>query len=183
VLYAFFLGTVVYRELDRRVLKAVFVDSAVITAVLLLIIAMANIFAWVLTAEQIPNRIAEGLLALTTNPYLILMLINLFLLFIGMFLEGGAAIIILAPTLLAVAQGVGIHPLHFGFVMVFNIVVGLLTPPLGVCLFVVCGVTGLPLAALIRAILPFLALEFGLLLLVTYAPWIVLVIPRLLGYA
>jgi C4-dicarboxylate transporter DctM subunit len=183
VLYAFFLGVAVYRELDWRSLKSVFIDSAVTTAVLLLIIGMANIFAWVLTAEQIPNRIAAGLLSLTTNPYLILLLINLFLIFIGMFLEGGAAIIILAPTLLSVAQGVGIHPLHFGFVMVFNIVVGLLTPPLGVCLFVVCGVTGLPLSTVTRSIMPFLALEIGVLLLVTYAPWIVLVIPRLLGYA
>jgi C4-dicarboxylate transporter DctM subunit len=182
VLYALFLGVVVYRELDWPALKLVFIDSAVTTAVLLLIIGMANIFSWVLTAEQIPTRIAEGLLSLTTNPYLILLLINLFLIFIGMFLEGGAAIIILAPTLLAVAQSVGIHPLHFGFVMVFNIVVGLLTPPLGVCLFVVCGVTGLPLSTLIRSIMPFLALELGLLLLVTYAPWIVLVVPRLLGY-
>ncbi len=183
VFYALFLGVAVYRELDWRALKAVLVESAITTAVLLLIIGMANIFAWVLTAEQIPNRIAAGLLSLTTNPYMILLLVNLFLLFIGMFMEGGAAIIILAPTLLAVAQGVGIHPLHFGFVMVFNIVVGLLTPPLGVCLFVVCGVTGLPLSTVTRSVLPFLALEIGLLLLVTYAPWVVLAIPRLLGYA
>ncbi len=181
--YAAILGRFVYRELDWAGIKQVFVDGAVTTAVLLLIIAMANVFAWVLTAEQIPNRIAAMLLGLTENPYLILLLINLFLLFVGMFLEGGAAIIILAPTLLAVAQGVGIHPLHFGFVMVFNIVVGLLTPPLGVCLFVVCGVTGLSLPEVTRAVLPFLALEIGILLLVTYAPAVVLWIPRLLGYA
>ncbi len=183
VLYALFLGLFVYRELDWAAVQQVFIEGAVTTAVLLLIIAMANVFAWVLTAEQIPGRIAALLIRLTDNPYLILMLINGFLLFVGMFLEGGAAIIILAPTLLAVAQSVGIHPLHFGFVMVFNIVVGLLTPPLGVCLFVVCGVTGLPLPQVTRAVIPFLALEIGILLLVTYAPALVLWIPRLLGYA
>jgi len=182
VLYALFLGIFVYKELTLKQLGAVFVDSAVTTAVLLLIIGMANIFAWVLTAEQVPQRIADSMLSLSDNPYVILMLINIFLIFIGMFLEGGAAIIILAPTLLSVATGVGIDPLHFGFVMVLNIVVGLLTPPLGVCLFVVSGVTGLPLSTVTRSIMPFLALEFAALLLVTYVPWIILVIPRALGY-
>ncbi|MBW1659249.1 MAG: TRAP transporter large permease [Deltaproteobacteria bacterium] len=183
VLYAFFLGTVIYRELSLKEIKDVFIQSGVTTAVLLLIIGMANIFSWVLTAEQIPTRIAHSLLTLTHNPYLILLLMNIFLLFIGMFLEGGAAIIILAPTLLSVATTVGITPLHFGFVMVLNIVVGLLTPPLGVCLFVVAGVTGLDFSTIIRSVLPFLALEIAVLLLVTYFPALILFIPKLLGYA
>lgn len=182
VLYAFFLGTVVYRELSLRKLADIFVQSGTTTAVLLLIIGMANIFAWVLTAEQIPTRIAQAMLSITDNRYLILLFINLFLIFIGMFLEGGAAIIILAPTLLAVAKAVGIMPLHFGLVMVLNIVVGLLTPPLGVCLFVVSGVTGLDLSLIIRSVLPFLAVEFGVLMLVTYLPSVILFIPNLLGY-
>ncbi len=182
VLYAFFLGKVVYRELSIRNMFDVFVQCGATTAVLLLIIGMANIFSWVLTAEQIPTRIAQSLLSLTENRYLILLLINLFLIFIGMFLEGGAAIIILAPTLLAVAKAVGIIPLHFGLVMVLNIVVGLLTPPLGVCLFVVAGVTGLNLTVIIRSVLPFLAVEFGVLLVVTYLPGVILFIPKLLGF-
>jgi tripartite ATP-independent transporter DctM subunit len=182
VLYAFILGAFVFRELKIKELPAIFISSGVTTAVLLLIIGMANIFAWVLTAEQIPQRIAEAMLSITSNPYLILLFINVFLIFIGMFLEGGAAIIILAPTLLAVATAVGIAPLHFGLVMVLNIVVGLLTPPLGVCLFVVCGVTGLSLSRITRAIMPFLALEFMVLLLITYVPEIILIIPRMLGY-
>ncbi|MCB2185357.1 MAG: TRAP transporter large permease [Deltaproteobacteria bacterium] len=182
VAYAFFLGVVVYRRLTWRDLKEVFIESGVTTAVLLLIIGMANIFAWVLSAEQIPQRIAEAMLGLTTNPYLILLLINVFLIFIGMFLEGGAAIIILAPTLLSVAEKVGIEPLHFGLVMVLNIVVGLLTPPLGVCLFVVCGVSNIPLSRLTRAVMPFLAVEIGVLLLVTYFPALVLAVPRWLGF-
>jgi C4-dicarboxylate transporter DctM subunit len=182
VLYAFFLGMVVYRELSLRKLADIFIQSGTTTAVLLLIIGMANIFAWVLTAEQIPTRIAQVMLAITDNRYLILLFINVLLLFIGMFLEGGAAIIILAPTLLAVAKAVGIIPLHFGLVMVLNIVVGLLTPPLGVCLFVVSGVTGLDLSLIIRSVLPFLAVELAVLMLVTYLPSFILFIPNLLGY-
>ncbi|KIX15515.1 TRAP transporter large permease [Dethiosulfatarculus sandiegensis] len=182
VFYAFLLGIFVFKELKLKDLPEIFINSGVTTAVLLLIIGMANIFAWVLTAEQIPQQIADVMLKITKNPYMILLFINLFLIFIGMFLEGGAAIIILAPTLLAVATAVGIQPLHFGLVMVLNIVVGLLTPPLGVCLFVVCGVTGLSLSRITKAVLPFLALEFGVLLLVTYVPGIILAIPTWLGY-
>ncbi len=182
VLYAFLLGMFVFRELKLSDLPAIFISSGVTTAVLLLIIGMANIFAWVLTAEEIPQMIAQAMLGITHNPYLILLFINVFLIFIGMFLEGGAAIIILAPTLLAVATAVGIEPLHFGLVMVLNIVVGLLTPPLGVCLFVVCGVTGLSLSRVTKAVVPFLALEFGVLLLITYVPELILIIPRFLGY-
>ena len=182
VLYAFFLGMVVYRELSLRKLADIFIQSGTTTAVLLLIIGMANIFAWVLTAEQIPTRIAQAMLSVTHNRYLILLFINVLLIFIGMFLEGGAAIIILAPTLLSVANDVGIIPLHFGLVMVLNIVVGLLTPPLGVCLFVVSGVTGLDLSLIIRSVLPFLAVEFAVLMLVTYLPSIILFFPNLLGY-
>ncbi|MFW6054813.1 MAG: TRAP transporter large permease [Thermodesulfobacteriota bacterium] len=182
VFYALFIGLFVYRELKMSDLFQILVSSGTTTAVLLLIIAMANIFAWVLTAEQIPQKIAQGMLSLTGDPYLILLFLNIFLVFIGMFLEGGAAIIILAPTLMAVATSVGIAPLHFGFIMVLNIVVGLLTPPLGVCLFVVCGVTNMPLPTVTRAVVPFLLLEFGVLLLVTYFPPLIMTIPRLLGY-
>jgi len=111
-----------------------------------------------------------------------MLLINLFLLVVGMFMEGGAAIIILAPVLAQVATQVGIHPLLFGFVMVFNISIGLLTPPLGVCLFVVCSISRISLERMVRAVLPFLLVEIGVLFVVSYIPWVVLVIPKLLGY-
>jgi len=182
VLYAFILGRFVYREMSFSELKSIFVHSGVTTAVLLLIIGTANIFAWVLTSEQIPTRIAEAMLSLTSSHFLILLIINVLLLLVGMFEEGGATIIILAPTLLKVAQAVGVDPLHFGFIMVFNIVVGLLTPPLGVCLFVVCGVTGLPFTRIVRAVTPFIILELALLMVVTYVPDLILFVPRLLGY-
>jgi len=182
VLYSFLLGVFVYRELDARKLFQVLVQSGVTTSVLLLIIGTANIFAWVLTSEQVPMKLANAMLAISENPYVVLLLINALLIFIGMFLEGGAAIIILAPTLLAVTTQVGIEPLHFGLMMVLNIAVGLLTPPLGVCLFVVCGVTGLSLPRVTRAVMPFLAVEILVLLLVTYLPGLVLYLPKAFGY-
>lgn len=181
VLYALLLG-VCQRTLRMKDLIEVLGSSVLTTAVLLLIIGTANAFAWLLAAEQIPNQLAGLIQSVTSNKLIILLLLNILLLFVGMFMEGGAAIIILAPTLLNVATQVGIEPLHFGMIMVLNMAVGLLTPPLGVCLFVICGVTKLDLSYVIRAVLPFIAVEIVVLLLVTYVPAVCLTIPRMLGY-
>jgi C4-dicarboxylate transporter DctM subunit len=172
----------VYKELRVKDLARILVNSGITTAVLLLLIGMANIFAWVLTAEQIPQKIAEALLGLTRDPYLILLFINVVLIIVGMFMEGGAAIIILSPTLLAVAQAVGIHPLHFGFVMVLNLSIGLITPPVGVLLFVVCGITGYPFGLVTRWAMPFLAAHMVTLAVASYFPVIVMWVPQLFGY-
>jgi C4-dicarboxylate transporter DctM subunit len=182
VFYGLFLGLWVYKELRVRDLAKILVNSGITTAVLLLIIGMANIFAWVLTAEQIPQKIAGALLGLTRDPYLILLLINVVLIIVGMFMEGGAAIIILSPTLLAVAQAVGIHPLHFGLVMVLNLSIGLITPPVGVLLFVVCGITGYPFALVTRWAMPFLAVHLVTLVAASYFPILVMWVPQLFGY-
>ena len=181
VLYALFLGFC-YRALTLKALYEVFASSVLTTAVLLLIIGTANAFAWLLASEQIPNQLAAMIQSITTNKFAILLMLNLLLLFIGMFLEGGAAIIILAPTLLNVATSVGIEPLHFGMIMVLNMAIGLLTPPLGVCLFVICGVTKLDLGYVIKSVMPFVWVEIAVLLLITYVPPLCLTIPRLLGY-
>jgi len=180
--YAFLVGICVHKELRFADMPGLLVQSGVTTSILLLVIGTANVLAWVLSAEQVPQKIAQGLLAITTNPYLIMLLINLFLLVVGMFMEGGAAIIILAPVLSQVATSVGIHPLHFGFVVVLNIVIGLLTPPLGVCLFVVCSLSRIPIERLVKAIMPFLLVEIAILFLVSYFPMVALLIPRWLGY-
>ena len=181
VLYALFLGFC-YRALTLKSLYEVFASSVLTTAVLLLIIGTANAFAWLLASEQIPNQLAAMIQSITTNKLAILLMLNALLLFVGMFLEGGAAIIILAPTLLNVATSVGIEPLHFGMIMVLNMAIGLLTPPLGVCLFVICGVTKLDLSYVIKSVMPFVWVEIAVLLLITYVPPLCLTIPRLLGY-
>ncbi len=183
VAYAFFVGVFIFRELRMEDMPRILVQSGVTTSVLLLVIGTANVLAWVLSAEQIPQKIAQTMLGVSKDPYFILLLLNLFLLVVGMFMEGGAAIIILAPVLAQVAQAVGLHPLHFGFVMVLNLVIGLLTPPLGVCLFVACSIARISLATLVKAIFPFLMVEIGVLFLVSYIPAIALWIPKLLGYA
>lgn len=182
VFYALILGMLVYKELRVRDLVTILVNTGVTTSVLLLIIGMANIFAWVLTAEQIPQKVAQLLLGISKDPYVVLLLINLVLLIVGMFMEAGAAIVILAPTLLVVAQTVGIHPLHFGFVMVLNLSIGLITPPVGILLFVVCGITGYPFSLVTRWAMPFLGANLATLALVTYVPDLILWIPRLFGY-
>lgn len=182
VFYALFLGFFVYKELKVSDLPKIFISAGVTTAVLLFIIAMANVFAWVLAAEQIPQSVAMTMMSWSKDPMVILLIINVFLLIVGMFMEGGAAIIILAPTLMQVARMVGIDQLHLGFIMVFNIVIGLLTPPMGVCLFVVCGISKLPLSHIMRELWPFLITVIALLLWATYMPSLVLTIPHMFGY-
>jgi TRAP-type C4-dicarboxylate transport system permease large subunit len=144
--------------------------------------ACANIFSWVLGTELIPQKVAMAIASLTTNPYVLLLLINLLLLLVGCFLEGLAAIIILVPILLPLAQQAGIAPLHFGIVVVMNLMIGLITPPLGLCLFVVCSVSKVDLIKLIRVNTPFLLVEIAMLMIVTYLPQIVLFIPHVFGY-
>jgi len=182
VFYALILGMWVYRELTWKDLWNVLVNTGVTTSVLLLIIGMANIFAWVLTAEQVPQKIANMLLGISKNPHVVLLMINLVLLIVGMFMEAGAAIVILSPTLLAVAQAVGIHPLHFGFVMILNLSIGLITPPVGVLLFVVCGITGYPFSLVTRWAMPFMAANLATLALVSYFPALIMWVPKLFGY-
>lgn len=182
VFYALILGVWVYKELSRKHLWQILVNTGVTTSVLLLIIGMANIFAWVLTAEQVPQKVANMLLGISKNPHVVLFMINVVLLIVGMFMEAGAAIVILSPTLLAVAQAVGIHPLHFGFVMILNLSIGLITPPVGVLLFVVCGITGYPFSLVTKWAMPFMAANLATLALVSYFPDVIMWVPKLFGY-
>ena len=180
--YSLIVGVFVYKEIKLSDVPRIVYTNMRSCSSIIILIGLANVFAFILTNERIPQKVATAILSMTTNRILVILLINLVLIFVGMFMEGGAAIIILAPTLLNVATQVGIEPLHFGMIMVLNMAVGLLTPPLGVCLFVICGVTKLDLSYVIRAVLPFIAVEIVVLLLVTYVPAVCLTIPRMLGY-
>lgn len=182
VAYAVVVGFFVLRTLKVSVLPEVFFRSMVTTSTILLVMACANIFAWILGTQQIPQRLAAALTAQTQDPYVLLLLINIILLLVGCFLEGIAAIIIMVPILLPVAAHAGIDPLHFGAVVVMNLMIGLITPPLGLCLFVVCSVAEVDLTRLIKTTLPFVAVEILALAVVTYFPWIVLAIPRAFGF-
>jgi tripartite ATP-independent transporter DctM subunit len=182
VAYAFIVGFFVLRTLKLKDLPGIFYRSMVTTSIIFMVMACANIFSWILGTQLIPQQIAKAITSLTTNPYVLLLLINLLLLIVGCFLEGLAAIIILVPILLPLAQQAGIAPLHFGIVVVMNLMIGLITPPLGLCLFVCCSVSKVDLIKLIRVNTPFLLVEIGMLMIVTYFPQIVLFIPHLFGY-
>ncbi|WP_435312351.1 TRAP transporter large permease [Primorskyibacter sedentarius] len=178
--YAFMVGAFIYRELKVSKLPGIVVDSAVSAAGILALVGFANVFGWILVSEHIPQAIAEGVLSLTDNKFMVILIINLLLLFVGMFMETIAALIILFVPLLSLAQAVGIDPLHFATFAVLNLMIGLTTPPVGVCLFVCAGIARLPLAPVVVAILPFLATNILVLLAVSYIPALATWLPSLL---
>ncbi len=179
-IYAVIVGTIFYRELPLKLIPKILVDSAVSSAAILVLVGFANVFGWILVSEQIPQAIAKAVLAITDNKYMVILLINLLLLFVGMFMETIAALIILFVPLLTLAQGVGINPLHFATFAVLNLMIGLTTPPVGVCLFVCANIAELPLSAVIKAIMPFLITNLIVLLLVSYIPAIATWLPSVL---
>lgn len=166
--YAFIVGAFIYRELPLRKVPGIVADSAVSAAGILALVGFANVFGWILVSERIPQAIADGVLGVTTNKLIVILLINLLLLFVGMFMETIAALIILFVPLLSLAEAVGIDPLHFATFAVLNLMIGLTTPPVGVCLFVCANIARLPLAPVVRAIMPFLLTNILVLLAVSY---------------
>lgn len=168
--YAFVVGAFVYRGLPIRKVPKIVMDSATSAAAILALVGFANVFGWILVSERIPQMIADGVLSITDNKLLVILLINLLLLFVGMFMETIAALIILFTPLLALATAVGIDPLHFATFAVLNLMIGLTTPPVGVCLFVCANIARLPLAPVIKAIMPYLLTNIAVLLLVSYFP-------------
>jgi len=179
VLYAFFVGRFVYNELSLGQLPALMRESLVVTAVIMFIIANAAIFGWLVAALQLPQKIIALFTTGISSRWLILILINLFLLLVGTFMETTASLIILTPVLLPLAKQIGLDPIHFGAIMVLNLVIGLTTPPLGVCLFVSSGIAGISLERISRAIIPFLFAAIVVLLLVTYIPSLSMWIPQM----
>jgi tripartite ATP-independent transporter DctM subunit len=178
--YALIVGLLIYRELPIREVPRIFINSAVSSAAILALVGFANVFGWILVSERIPQAIATAVLSVTDNKYLVIILINVLLLFVGMFMETIAALIILFVPLLTLAQSVGIDPLHFATFAVLNLMIGLTTPPVGVCLFVCANIAKLPLTPVIVAIAPFLLTNILVLLLVAYVPPIATWLPSVL---
>lgn len=168
--YALVVGAFVYRELPLARVPKIIVESGVAAASILSLVGFANVFGWILVSERIPQAIVSAVLSMTDNRILVILLINTVLLFVGMFMETIAALIILFVPLLSLAQAVGIEPLHFATFAVINLMIGLTTPPVGVCLFVCAGIARLPLAPVVIAILPFLLSNLVVLLLVSFVP-------------
>ena len=182
VFYALFLSMVVYRDINFRRLPRILIDTAATSSLVMMVIGMASIFSWLLASEEIPQMLTEHIMSATTNKVLILLLLNAVLLVIGTFMETTASLIILTPVLLPLIQQIGVDPLHFGVILVLNLVIGLTTPPVGVCLFIACSIGQTNLIKLSRAILPFLLASIVVLLICTYWEALVLAIPVLFGY-
>ena len=168
VVYALFVGMAVYRRIKPADLPAIFRDGAITAAIVMFIIAAASIFGWIAAMEEIPARLAGGLLGITDNPVLLLLLINLVLLVAGTFVETTAALILLVPMIVAMVPALGIDPVHLGVIVVTNLAIGMLTPPMGICLIVSSAISGDGLGAVSRRILPFLSILVIDLLVITF---------------
>jgi tripartite ATP-independent transporter DctM subunit len=180
VFYALFIGVVVYRALSFNDIVDMLIRTSLITGIVFLIIASASILSWWMTFMQIPQAVAHGFLSFSQDPRVILGLILLLLLGIGMFMDINAALIILAPVLGPLTEAIGMNPVHAGVMIVLALNISLMTPPVGACLFVLSSITGERLERISAALLPFLAVEIAILLLVAYWSDLTLFIPRLL---
>ncbi|MCK5575512.1 MAG: TRAP transporter large permease, partial [Sphingomonadales bacterium] len=170
VFYALILGLFVYRTLNLKRLLHVSMETIETTTIILLIVGAASIFAWILTSNRATEQFAELILGITNNPILILLLLNLVMLVVGLFMETVAAITILVPVLLPIAMKMDVDPVHFGVIMVLNLMIGLLTPPVGMVLFVLSRVSGVSFERCSSATMPFLIPLVVVLMLVTFVP-------------
>lgn len=175
IVYGLFAGMFLYKELKIKDLPKIMADSGLTTATVLIIVGTATAFGKVMTLEQIPSQIAQSMLAISDNPIVIMLLITVLLLIVGCFMDTLAAIIILTPILLPIVVNLGYDPIHFGVVMVTNLAIGFITPPLGVNLFVGSGISGLSIETLAKACLPFFVAMVISLLIITFVPQISMV--------
>jgi tripartite ATP-independent transporter DctM subunit len=181
VAYSLFIGFFVFKKLRIRDLGDICTKAVLSSAMLFIIIGMANILGWIMGMEEVPGLIGKFMLSFSKNPRTIFLLINLLLLFLGTWMDIGTALVLLAPMLAPLMLKMGVHPVHLGIVMIVNLNIGLCTPPLGVCLFAACGIAKVSLEEITKEIFPFVALEIVVLIIITYLPQTVLYIPRILG--
>ncbi len=181
VLYTFILAFA-YKEITVKDVSGIFLETAKTTAIVMLLIAASVAMSWVMSYESIPQEISAGLLSISDNPIVILILINLILLFVGIFMDITPAVLIFTPIFLPIVTKMGMDPVHFGIIMILNLCIGICTPPVGSVLFVGCGVAGLSIQKVIRPLLPLFVVMLIVLILVTYIPELSLWIPELFGF-
>ena len=180
-LYALVVGMVIYREIRFRDLPGIVLQSARTTGSALVIVAIAAPLSWILTKEQVPATVTAAIQSVSDNPIVILLLINLMLLVLGAFMEMIAALIILVPILLPVVTGIGLDPVHFGIIVAINLTIGMITPPVGISLFIGATIARISPERLALANMPFLLVSIAVLLLITFVPALVMVLPDLYG--
>lgn len=170
VVYAFFLSVVIYREIGLKDLPQILLDTGITTAVVMLLIGASSGMSWIMTMANIPQTVSAALLGLSENPVIILLTINLLLIFVGTFMDMTPAVLIFTPIFLPVVSALGMHPVHFGIMMIANLCLGLCTPPVGTCLFIGCGVGKTTIAKVTGVLLPFFGAMIAALLVITYVP-------------
>ncbi len=178
--YAFFIAVFVYRDMSITGVPKVLLESGKVTIMLMFIITNAMLFGHVLTTEQLPQEIAEAIISFGMSPWMFLVVVNVLLLVGGSFMEPSGLLLILAPILFPIAVELGIDPIHLGIIMVVNMEVGMITPPVGLNLFVVVGITDMSLFEVVKAVLPWLLVLLTFLIIVTYIPEVSLFLPNLM---
>lgn len=182
VAYALVVGLFVYRKIAFKRLPIIFTEAMRDSAVILIIIAAVSAANWLLAYNRVPNMLTDWVLGNVDSKTTFLIAVILLFLFVGLFLEGIAAMLVLVPILHPIAVNLGIDPVHFGILVIFNLMIGLITPPLGLCLFVAEGIAGVGMARMVKAILPFFLVEVLVLLVLTFVPQTVTWLPQALGY-
>ncbi|WZL80624.1 TRAP transporter large permease [Vallitaleaceae bacterium 9-2] len=180
VLYTFVLS-LIYKTLTFDKLKEIVLKTAVTTGVIMFLVASSSAMSWVMAYTKIPQAISNGILSLTDNKILILLIMNIILLIVGTFMDLTPAVLIFTPIFLPIATQLGLHPVHFGIVLVFNLCIGIMTPPVGSVLFVGCSIGDVTIEEVIKPLLPFFGALVAVLMLLTYVPEISLILPRLFG--
>ncbi|MBY7898549.1 TRAP transporter large permease [Vibrio fluvialis] len=180
VVYSLFLS-LCYRALELRKLPEIFLNTAKMSAIVIFMLATSSIMSWVMAFTQIPGMIADGLMSLTDNPIIILLIINLVLLFVGTFMDPTPAVLIFTPIFLPICVSLGMDPVQFGILLVFNLSLGTITPPVGPILFTGCKVSGISIDHVIKTLLPFFLVIVFVLGLVTYIPAISMTLPEMMG--
>ncbi|WP_320151380.1 TRAP transporter large permease [uncultured Tolumonas sp.] len=181
VVYTFVLSVLIYREVKFKELPSIILDSVITTSIVLLLIGISVGMSWAMTNADIPYTISDALMRVSDNPIVILLIINIILLIVGVFMDMTPAVLIFTPIFLPIATNLGMDPVHFGIMMVFNLCIGLCTPPVGSALFVGCSVSGVRLQDLLKPMLPFFLALLVTLFAVTYIPALSLFLPGLFG--
>ena len=178
VAYTVFIGFFYYKKLTIDGLRVAAFETIRATSGILIIVAVAALFGWILSVEQIPQQITTAMLSVSKDPYVLLFIVNVMLLFVGMFLDSTTAILVIAPIIAKPLIAAGVDPVHLGMVVVFNLMIGLVTPPMGLSLYLVADIAKVKMRDVLKEMLPFYVPLVGTLILITYVPWITTVVPR-----
>ena len=180
VAYALLLAVCLYREVKLKDLPRILLQAGITTSVVMLLVGCSTAMSWILAYENVPQSVSAAMLKISSNPIVILMIINVLLLVVGIFMDMTPAVLIFTPILLPVVTALGMHPIHFGILLIANLCIGLCTPPVGTCLFVGCGIGKISIAKVLPSMIPFFFAMIAALMLITYWPPLSLWLPNLL---